>query len=259
MLICIPMFNEASTIRDLLRGLRVVTDADILIVDDGSTDGSSTAVEGSGIRLPHYVRHRRNLGPGFALRTGFRFALRQGYDVLITIDADGQHLPQDVPRLHEALADADVVSGSRFHPRSPRSGTPPPWRLAANQALAQMIGQHTDYAITDGACGLRAYRASALSHLRITEPGYMWPCQLWGQMARAHLAVSEVPVAMIYGEREHTHPLGSKMDSKALERTVVACERILLRDLQGRFSLAQFLRGVYQDLRSVPWKNVEGF
>jgi dolichol-phosphate mannosyltransferase len=241
------MFNEVNTVLDVLRGLRAITDADLLVVDDGSTDGSRAAIEKSELHLPHYVRHRRNLGPGFALRTGFRFALQHRYDQLITIDSDGQHLPEDVPRLLEALPGADVVSGSRFHPQSPRIGTPPDWRLRTNQGLAEMVYRHTGYAITDGACGLRVYWASALSHLRITEAGYVWPCELWGQMARSGLSVSEVPVTMIYESEGQPDP----PDPKTLERIVILCERVLLRELQGQTRLAFFFSQVLKRTSSL--------
>lgn len=237
-LICVPMFNEANTILDVLRGLRSITDADILVVDDGSTDGSRAAIEKSELYLPHYVRHRRNLGYGFALRTGFRFALEQRYDQLITVDSDGQHLPEDVPQLFDALPETDVVSGSRFHPQSPKVGTPPAWRLLANQALAEMVCRHTGYSVTDSACGLRAYWASALSRLRITEAGYIVPFELWGQVARLGLSVSEVPVTMIYKDEGQPNP----PDPQTLEQMIILCERVLLRELQGESRLAFFFR-----------------
>jgi glycosyltransferase involved in cell wall biosynthesis len=246
-LACVPMFNEADTIVDVLRGLRSITDADILVVDDGSTDGSYGAIKKSGLYLPHIVRHRRNLGYGFALRTGFRFALEQRYDPLITIDSDGQHLPEDVPRLLDALPGAEVVSGSRFHPQSSKVGTPPAWRLLANQTLAEMVRRHTGYSITDSACGLRAYRASTLSQLRITETGYTVPFELWGQMARSDLSVSEVPVTRIYRNEGQLQP----PDSQTLEQMIALCERVLLRELRGESHSAFFFRVLKNTLRSV--------
>jgi len=164
--------------------------------------------------------------------------LEHCYDQLITIDADGQHLPGDVPRLFDALPGADVVSGTRFHPQSPEIGTLPAWRLLANQAVAEMVRRHTGYSITDGACGLRAYWVSALSQLRITEAGYAVPFELWGQMARSGLVVSEVPVTRIYMSEGQPRP----PDPQMLEQMIIMCERVLLRELRGESRLAFFSR-----------------
>jgi len=250
-LVCVPMFNEADTVVDVLHSLRAITDADILVVDDGSTDGSLAIIERAGLRLPHIVRHRRNKGPGFALRTGFCLAQEQRYDQLITIDADGQHLPSDVPRLLDALSETEIVSGSRFHPHSPKIGTPPSWRISANQILTEMVHRHTGYPITDSACGLRAYRVSVLSRLRITETGYVWPYELWGQMARLGISVSEVPVTRIYESEDQPDP----PDSHTLEQMVVLCERVLLRELREQsyltFRLSLILLNVHQNLQHI--------
>jgi glycosyltransferase involved in cell wall biosynthesis len=237
-LICVSMFNEVNTIAHVVRGLRSVTDADILIVDDGSTDGSWGAIEKSGFNLPLVVRHKRNLGCGFALRSGFRYALERQYDLLITIDSDGQHVPEEIPQLLQTLPGADIVSGSRFHPQSLNIGSPPSWRLSANQVLAEMVHRHTGYSITDSASGLRCYRTSALSKLRITEAGYAWPFELWGQMARSGLSVAEIPVTRIYSSDGQPDP----PDSQTFEQMILLCESILLREMRGESSSAFLFR-----------------
>lgn len=245
-LICVSMFNEVNTIVNVVNGLRSFTDADILVVDDGSTDGSWGAIEKSGFNLPFVVRHKRNLGCGFALRSGFRFALERQYDLLITIDSDGQHVPEEIPQLLQTLPGADIVSGSRFHPRSLNIGSPPSWRLSANRVLAEMVHHHTGYSITDSASGLRCYRTSALSKLRITEAGYAWPFELWGQMARSGLSVAEIPVTRIYTSDGQPDP----PDSQTFEQMILLCESILLREMRGESPSTQFIRVLKNDLKN---------
>ncbi len=233
MLILIPLYNEADCVVDVIRNLRQVRTEDLLIVDDGSTDGSVIAIEASGVRLPHLIRHRRNRGYGMALRSGFEVALRQGYEIVVTFDAAGQHDPRDISRLLDVLPGADVVSGSRFHPDSPWMGTPPSERLRANQRLTASVRRHTGYEITDSACGLKAYRAAALRWLRITEPGYAMPYQVWGQAARLSLVVREVPVTMIYRDADDAG--GVAVPPGSLDGIVHQCEMVLLEALgKGR-------------------------
>ncbi|MBN1657088.1 MAG: glycosyltransferase family 2 protein [Anaerolineae bacterium] len=227
LLIVIPVYNEAGSIVQVLRRLREMIDADILIVDDCSGDGSAAAVAASGISLPHMLRHERNRGYGAALRTGFDFAIRYGYDLVLTFDADGQHDPADVPRLLAVRDRADIISGSRFHPESPRTGTPPTERLRANRHLAELVARYTGYEITDSACGLKVYYTTSLARLSISEPGYAMPYQVWGQAARLGLTVYELPVSMIY----HPTKDAADHDVGSLDSTIEVCSALLLQAL----------------------------
>ena len=111
-LIIVPAWNEQDSIGATLREIsECVGDADLLVVDDGSSDLTrQRAIEAGATvcSLPF------NLGVGGAMRAGYRFALRHGYDVAVQIDADGQHDPRYLPQLVERLADADIVIGARF-------------------------------------------------------------------------------------------------------------------------------------------------
>src|SRR5688572_875834 len=111
-LVIVPAWNERASIGGTIREIRETNpDVDVLVVDDGSTDDTIEVALAAGAevcRLPF------NLGVGGAMRTGYRYALRHGYDVAVQIDADGQHNPRYVPALVDRLADADIVIGARF-------------------------------------------------------------------------------------------------------------------------------------------------
>src|SRR3990172_1588980 len=110
-LIVMPAFNEAKAIRRVLEQVRRQVSGDVLVVDDGSSDETAEEARLGGARV---AVHPVNLGYGAALQTGYRYALRHGYDAVVQLDADGQHDPASIPRLLAELADADVVVGSRF-------------------------------------------------------------------------------------------------------------------------------------------------
>jgi glycosyltransferase involved in cell wall biosynthesis len=111
----IPAYNEARTVGRVVRALRDRAPAfDAVVVDDGSTDGTGEVAEAAGARV---LRHPFNLGIGGAVQTGFVYALDNGYDYMVQVDADGQHLPDEIHRLIEAMEDdptLDMVCGSRF-------------------------------------------------------------------------------------------------------------------------------------------------
>ena len=114
-LIAIPAWNEAGSIDTVVASVREHRpDADVLVVNDGSTDLTAQKAQNAGARV---VTLPFNVGVGGAMRTAFLYAQREGYQVLVQVDADGQHDPADLDRLIEGLWDSDIVVGTRFHPR----------------------------------------------------------------------------------------------------------------------------------------------
>lgn len=196
-LIVIPVFNEDATLDRVLHEVRHATpDADILVVDDGSTDRSpAIAAAYPDVRA---VRHPANQGYGQSLITGFTYAVEHGYDVVVTIDCDEQHEPRRIPEFRRAIARADIVSGSRYLDPTVPGDPAPPDRLQLNQEFTDRLRTITGFAITDAWCGFKAYRISTLRRFALTEPSYGMPLQVWIQAAHHGLTVIEIPVARIY-------------------------------------------------------------
>ena len=171
--------------------------AEILVIDDGSTDNSREIL--SGDSQIHLIRHPRNLGYGQSLINAFGYAAALGFESLVTIDCDEQHEPQRIPEFFRRLTEGwDIVSGSRYLGASAVQGTVPGDRQKINQEITQQINALTGYGLTDSFCGLKAYRVAALQQLRLTETGYGFPLQLWLQAYRLGLRITELPVARIY-------------------------------------------------------------
>lgn len=194
-LTAIPVYNEAAYVHDVLAEVRKCS-PHILVVDDGSTDRTPELLR----REPGICRvtHPQNRGYGAALISAFDYFLSRDFDVLVTMDCDGQHEPSRIPLLLEAMDDCDIVSGSRYL-RDFRQDTPAPSdRLAINRIVAQEINDRFGLNLTDAFCGFKAYRREALAKLRITETGWGMPLQLWVQAARLGLNVKEVGVPRIY-------------------------------------------------------------
>jgi glycosyltransferase involved in cell wall biosynthesis len=194
-LTAIPVYNEAKHVQGVLAEVRKCS-PNILVVDDGSTDGTAGLLDAEPGLLR--VTHPQNRGYGAAIATAFRFAVENCYDVLVTMDCDGQHEPARVPVLLEALHDCDIVSGSRYL-RDFRQDTPAPTdRQFINATITREINARYGLSLTDAFCGFKAYRVEALAKLRITEDGWGMPLQLWVQAARLGLRVKEVGVPRVY-------------------------------------------------------------
>jgi len=199
-LTAIPVYNERATVGPVLDAVRKVVVPDIgpiLVVDDGSTDGTSECL----VHEPQVqvLRHSRNRGYGAAIHSAIRYAIRYEFDVLVTMDCDGQHEPSRIPVLLEALVSGvDLVSGSRYL-KDFRQDTPAPGdRRAINQQITQEINQRFGLQLTDAFCGFKAYRVSRLTELHLTEPSWGMPLQLWVQAARQGWQIREVGVPRLY-------------------------------------------------------------
>lgn len=194
-LTAIPVYNEAKHVRHVLSEVRRYS-PNILVVNDGSTDGTAALLDGE--RDVRRVDHTQNRGYGAALITAFKYTLDHNFDVLVSMDCDGQHEPGRIAVLLEALHDADIVSGSRYL-RDFRQDTPPPTdRRFINAAITKEINARYNLNLTDSFCGFKAYRRDALKRLSITEEGWGMPLQLWVQAARQGLRVKEVGVPRVY-------------------------------------------------------------
>jgi dolichol-phosphate mannosyltransferase len=197
LLTSLPVFNEVQTVNSVLDEVQLYCD-EVLVVDDGSTDGSSELLaKRTDI---HLVRHPQNRGYGAALMTAFQYAADHDYDLLVTIDCDGQHQPKRIREFADTLVTcgADIVSGSRYFKTFDDDTVPPIERRRINETITQVINQKLGFELTDAFCGFKAYRVSALKQLKITETGYAMPLELWVQVACAGLTVIELPVPLIY-------------------------------------------------------------
>jgi dolichol-phosphate mannosyltransferase len=196
-LVAIPVFNEIEYVDDVLRAVRRVS-SNILVVDDGSTDGTSAV-----LRRHAYVQticHKENMGYGKSLMDAFSFACRHNFDWVITIDCDHQHEPSCIPQFYCEIEkdDADIISGSRYLDAAGPDFTAPAERVAINKEVTQMLNDSLGLKLTDSFCGFKAYRTDSVMKLRLTEAGYRFPLQLWIRAARAGLRIREIPVPLIY-------------------------------------------------------------
>ena len=200
-LIVMPLFNERPTVARVLGEVhRAAPDADIVVVDDGSTDGSSDVLKQREDIL--VVSHQDNHGYGQSLIDGFSYAIEKSYEAVVTIDCDEQHEPRQIPDFLDALRDADIVSGSRYLDPSSGGDPAPPDRRRLNEEITAKVRAITGYPITDAFCGFKAYRGDALRLMRLTEPSYGMPLQVWVQAAHYRLRIRELPTARIYKNPE---------------------------------------------------------
>jgi glycosyltransferase involved in cell wall biosynthesis len=195
MLTAIPVYNEERHLEDVLREVRRYS-PHILVIDDGSTDRTAELLAGQ--PDVQVVAHPHNCGYGAALISAFGYTLQQGYDVLVTMDCDGQHEPARIPVLLEAIHDADIVSGSRYLRDFRQDTSAPQDRRHINGLITRELNERFGLSITDAFCGFKAYRREALARLRITETGWGMPLQLWVQAARLGLRIKEVGVPRLY-------------------------------------------------------------
>jgi dolichol-phosphate mannosyltransferase len=200
-LVVIPTYNEAATIRRVVEGVRRSARAHVLIVDDGSPDGTGEIADWLAERDygVHVLHRTRKAGLGAAYRAGLRWGLDSGYDALGEMDADGSHDPADVPRLLDALGNADLVIGSRYVPGGAVRNWPLRRRVLSRGGnwYARVM---TGLPVNDATAGFRMFRRQTLLALDIDDvqsDGYSFQIEM---ALRAHVLgfrVVEIPVTFV--------------------------------------------------------------
>ena len=204
--VIMPTYNERENLEGMAGRVRAsVPDADLLVVDDNSPDGTGDLADKLAAEDAHIrVLHRPGKsGLGTAYIAGFGWALDQGYDAIVEMDADGSHQPEQLPALLAALAGADVVLGSRWVPGGRVVNWPKSREVLSRGAniyarLALGIAQK------DATGGYRVYRAATLRAIALDEvksQGYCFQVDLVLRALRAGLTVTEVPITFV--ERVH--------------------------------------------------------
>ena len=234
-LVVIPTYNERDNLEPLLARMHaVVPDADVLVVDDGSPDGTGVLADELAMADPRIrVLHRSGKeGLGAAYVAGFTLALQRPYRVLVEMDADGSHPPEDLPALLEALRDADVVLGSRYV----SGGQVVNWP-AHRQWLSRGGSLYSRLAlglpIRDMTAGFRAYRREVLEALdleSVTSQGYCFQIDMTWRATRAGFRVREVPITFTERERGASKMSGAIVAEALWRVTQWGAARLMHRD-----------------------------
>jgi len=198
LVVVIPAYNERDMIGRVVRGVPReaggVDEVKVLVVDDGSTDGTAEVALEAGADV--VVRHHRNMGLGVAFRTGVRKALELGADVIVTIDGDGQFDPGEIPKLVKPIVagEADVVVGSRFLGGSPRM---PFVKRIGNRVVTSLVNFLVGSRFTDTQCGFRAYSREAALRLNV-HSSFTYTQEVFIDLVSKGLRIVEVPVTVRY-------------------------------------------------------------
>jgi glycosyltransferase involved in cell wall biosynthesis len=199
--VLIPAFGEAATIADVVHGVCAHV-ADVVVVDDGSTDDTAAHARAAGAEV---LRHEQNRGKGQAIRTGLEHVLTRPFSHVLLMDGDLQHRPEDVVKLIDAArtTGADLIVGERVFDKSrmPRS------RYYSNTIGSRALSSFIGSPVKDSQSGFRLIRCDALRDLRLTATGYEIETEMLIKLARRGVRMASVPVALSYAAKSKLRPI----------------------------------------------------
>jgi len=212
----IPAFNESTHISDVINGMKKYVDS-VIVVDDGSSDGTGEVAKKLGAIV---ISHRMTRGAGAATMTGIIAARLMKAQAVITIDADGQHDPDDSPKLLDPILkeNADIVIGSRFKGKNTIPFLPKFFNKIGNMLTFMTTGKY----VSDSQSGFKALGPVALYTIHLHMDGFEFCTEIVREIAQYGWRVKEVPVKVTYSEY-------SKAKGQSFSRGVITACKILLR------------------------------
>jgi len=201
-LVIMPALNETKNIATLVTKLRDMY-LDVLVIDDGSTDNTADVAKAAGAEV---IRHETNLGKGKSLAEGYHYAAAEGYDAVVTLDADGQHDPADVPRFFDTYdrTGIPVLIGNRMHDRSRM----PLIRRCTNRLMSRLLNRQMHQYIPDTQNGFRLYQTDVVTMVIPDTNGFAAESEILLKLDEIDIRMGSVPIAAIYGdEKSHIRPL----------------------------------------------------
>jgi glycosyltransferase involved in cell wall biosynthesis len=207
-LVVVPALNAEESIGGIVAECRRVNEH-VLVVDDGSIDRTAAVARDAGAEV---VSHPVNRGKGAALKTGFAYALEHGFDAVVTLDADGQHLPREIPKFLAARAEsgADLIIGGRAH----LFGQMLPRRRLANRFSARTIAWISKTNVTDSQSGFRLYSANLLRAVRLRSDGFDMESEVIVHAGCRGFKVMTIPIELAFVDglsTSHYKPLSDTL------------------------------------------------
>jgi glycosyltransferase involved in cell wall biosynthesis len=199
-LVCIPAYNEATTITDIIK--RAANYAyEIIVYDDGSVDNTGEVARAAGATV---IRNPKNKGYGFAISTLIAAAIKRDADIMVTLDSDGQHNPDEIPEVITPILSEgfDIVIGSRFIGHGDEQHKIPAYRSIGIKTVTKLTQAASYNHLTDAQSGFRAYNKNALSRLDLHEEGMAVSTEILLRAKEEKLRVKEVPVSVDYNVKE---------------------------------------------------------
>jgi len=208
----IPAYRAAPTVGRVVRATLPLVE-DVVVVDDGSDDTTAEVAAEAGARV---LRHSKNLGKGRALRTGFDDLFGRGHERVITLDADGQHLPGEIPNLARAAAGAHLVVGSRDHLFAEMSVV----RRLSNRWSTTLIAAVAGLSLSDVQSGFRVYARELIETVGFPEPRFEAESAVIVRAARLGFVVCESPVRLGFADGRTTSHYRPVIDSLRIAAAV---------------------------------------
>lgn len=214
-LILIPALNAERTVGAIARECKAAYD-EVLVINDGSSDRTAEVAREAGAQV---INHPVNRGKGGALKTGFAFALEHGFDAVITIDADGQHLPREIPKFLAAYEEcgADLIIGGRAHLFDQML----PRRRMANRFSARCIAFASRTGVTDSQSGFRLYSAKLLRGVRLRTDGFDLESEVIVHAGWLKFKVITIPIDLGFVDGLSTSHYKPVLDTLRIAWTVI--------------------------------------